>query len=133
MGGSLNQLEETALVFLRLVLGDNVEIRAQDSYLPGTPDFVVESLKLIIEIDGKFWHDTGGRMTAAGLRIMAAGDKERGEFWLAKASENRRRDKETNRRLKELGYRVVRLKETRLRGPGAVAYVSRTLGMAMTR
>ncbi len=127
----LNGLERLALCHLRAVLGDDVAITAQESYLPGKPDFVVEALRLVIQVDGDFFHDTYGKMTRLGLRRAARGDVQSGVFWLEKASVNRARDRATTRSLREIGYTVVRLRENRLRGHRAVEYVSKTIGLAL--
>jgi len=127
----LNGLERIALCHLREVLGDDVAIVAQESHLPGKPDFVVDALRLVIQVDGDFFHDTYGKMTRLGLRRAAGGDVQGGVFWLEKASVNRARDKTTTKSLRALGYTVVRLRENRLRGHRATEYVSKTIGLAM--
>lgn len=126
----LNGLEWDVLCLLRGILGDKIEIIAQDSYLPGTPDFVIGDLMLIIECDGDFYHDKNGSMSRAGLHMLAKGNP-RGAFWLQKAGENAQRDKNTNRELKKKGYKIIRLKENRVRSSGGLAYVSKAIAMSM--
>jgi DNA mismatch endonuclease Vsr len=128
----LNGLESLTLEYLRNILGDEIEIIAQDMYLPGSPDFVIERLKLCLQIDGLWWHNSRAKMTTYGVRQVASG-RANGSFWLLKAEENRKRDRLTTAKLKDLGYRVVRLKEERLRARNGQEYVSRALGLALTR
>jgi DNA mismatch endonuclease Vsr len=128
----MNGLELRTLDLLRTTLGDAVQITAQDSYLPGTPDFVVPTLRLAIFSDGGWFHDNGGLMTRAGLRLRGNGEKLKGDFWLAKANQNRTRDRRVNAELRRLGYAVVRLKESRINSRGALEYVSRAISLSMT-
>lgn len=129
----LNKLETFTLGVLRRVLGSEVEIVSQAVGLPGTPDFFIPSLRLVVMVDGDFWHPgRREKMLSLGLRLIAKGEAERGQFWLEKASANRARDKELNKELKAMGLAVVRLKESRLNSPqGALGYVSRAIALSL--
>ena len=131
MAAKLNGLEWIALDLLRTALGDSIEILAQDSYLPGSPDYVIESLGLVIQADGDWWHDKQGQMSMAGIRKVAGGDRPGGMFWINKAAENRARDKASSSALRKKGYKVIRLKENRLRSSRGLEYVSRAIALAI--
>jgi DNA mismatch endonuclease (patch repair protein) len=67
--------------------------------LPGRPDLVFADAKLIVFIDGDFWH--GYRYPAWKRRLSP--------FWRAKIERNRRRDRLNHAKLRRCGWRVVRL------------------------
>lgn len=67
--------------------------------LPGSPDVVFPSARLVVFIDGDFWH--GYRLPSWEHKLSA--------FWRKKLYDNRRRDERNFRRLRAMGWRVVRL------------------------
>lgn len=71
------------------------------SDLPGRPDFVFRDAKLAVFVDGDFWH---------GWRFSAWKDKL-SEKWECKIETNRRNDARNNRRLRRLGWKVIRIWE----------------------
>ena len=83
-------------------LGLSWESHARD--LPGRPDFVFRDKKLVVFVDGDFWH---------GWRFPQWRDKL-SEKWEAKIDGNRRRDDRNRRRLRRKGWKVVRLWEHQL-------------------
>lgn len=74
--------------------------------LVGKPDFTFPKLKLAVFVDGCFWHGCPAHGTLPATRP---------EFWAAKLSRNRARDREVNSALKTLGWRVLRIWEHDLR------------------
>ena len=75
--------------------------------LPGRPDVVFVKSKLAIFIDGCFWH---------GCSKCFVTPKSNRSFWLKKIQKNKLRDQKVSRQLRYKGWRVLRLKEHRLRG-----------------
>ncbi len=73
--------------------------RKHVSYLPGKPDIVFPSRKVVIFIDGDFWH---------GWRYPKWRDTL-SEFWRTKIEKNRARDQRNLRRLRLLGWTVIRV------------------------
>ena len=69
--------------------------------LPGRPDFVFREQKLALFVDGDFWH---------GWRFPKWRDKL-SEKWEDKITGNRSRDVRNHRRLRHMGWKVVRLWE----------------------
>lgn len=69
--------------------------------LPGRPDFVFRDAKVAVFVDGDFWH---------GWRFPVWQDKL-SEKWEAKIEGNRVRDARNHRRLRRMGWKVVRLWE----------------------
>ncbi|MEQ1716376.1 MAG: very short patch repair endonuclease [Hyphomicrobium sp.] len=72
--------------------------------LPGRPDFVFREQKLVVFVEGDFWH---------GWRFPQWRDKL-SEKWEAKIAGNRQRDTSNHRRLRRAGWKVVRIWEHQL-------------------
>jgi DNA mismatch endonuclease (patch repair protein) len=79
--------------------GWEFETHARD--LPGRPDVLFRSAGVAVFVDGDFWH---------GWRFPQWQDKL-SEKWEAKIEANRRRDARNFRRLRRMGWRVVRIWE----------------------
>ena len=87
--------------------------------VPGTPDVVFLSAKIAVFVDGDFWHGRNWRKRQEKLRKGA-----NASYWVAKIARNRANDRETNRRLKQLGWQVLRFWESELvADPDGVANV----------
>ncbi len=65
-------------------------------------DVVFSSARVVVYVDGCFWH---------GCPSHATWPKENAEFWRNKIEANRRRDADTDRRLADAGWLVVRVWE----------------------
>lgn len=63
-------------------------------------DIVFMGARVAVFVDGCFWH---------GCPIHATWPKENAGFWRAKIEANRARDADTTRRLRELGWEVIRV------------------------
>lgn len=80
-------------------------VRGRDRYgepFRVRPDFVFPTRRLVVFVDGCFWHG-----------CPRHGTKPRGNaaFWLAKFRRNRERDRRDTRHLRGAGWKVVRLWE----------------------
>ena len=69
--------------------------------LPGTPDIVFSSLRVIVFIDGDFWH---------GYRF-ADWQAKLSDYWREKIERNMRHDRRNARTLRGAGWTVVRIWE----------------------
>lgn len=78
--------------------------RINVSKLPGKPDIVFKKYKLVVFIDGEFWH--GYNWTDKKPKIKA-----NREYWIKKIEGNIARDIKNVELLKELGYTVLRFWE----------------------
>jgi len=67
--------------------------------LPGSPDIVFPKEKVAIFIDGDFWH--GWRLPAWEHKLSP--------FWKEKLRTNRKRDQRNFRKVRALGWRVIRI------------------------
>lgn len=63
-------------------------------------DIVFPSSRVAVFVDGCFWH---------GCPQHATWPKKNADFWREKIETNRARDADTNQRLEELGWKVVRI------------------------
>lgn len=69
--------------------------------LPGKPDIVISKFKLIVFVDGAFWH--GYNWEEKKNKI-----KSNRDFWIPKVERNMQRDAEINSALEGLGWNVIR-------------------------
>lgn len=74
--------------------------------LLGKPDFVFKKNKAAIFIDGCFWH---------GCPKCFRLPKQNRAFWKAKIEKNKKRDRSVNGRLRRLGWKVLRIRECKLK------------------
>jgi len=73
--------------------------------LPGSPDFVFAEQRVAVFVDGDFWH--GWRFPLWRHKLQAR--------WGAKIAANRDRDRKNHRKLRRLGWTVVRIWEHQLK------------------
>lgn len=95
----------TELAIARLFRKNGVKGWRRHLALFGKPDFAFPATKLAVFVDGCFWHGCP--------RCYSAPKQNRG-FWVAKLGTNRRRDRKVTRRLRALGWKVIRIWEHEL-------------------
>jgi DNA mismatch endonuclease, patch repair protein len=84
--------------------------------LPGCPDLVLSSARLCVFCDGDFWHGRSWPELQSKLQGRA-----NPEYWIPKIARNIERDRETDRKLRDLGWAVLRVWESDiLRAPDQV-------------
>ena len=86
--------------------------------LPGRPDFVFRGSRVAVFVDGDFWH---------GWRFPQWRDKL-SDRWEAKIEATRRRDARNRRRLRRMGWKVLRIWEHQI-GRSRDACVLRVLSL----
>lgn len=74
--------------------------------LPGNPDLILPRKRILIFVDGCFWH---------GCQLCNKFSGLSGEFWLGKIEGNRRRDRRVTAALEDEGWRVLRVPEHDIR------------------
>jgi DNA mismatch endonuclease, patch repair protein len=94
--------------------------------LIGKPDFVFRRERLVVFVDGCFWHGCP-RPKHAPL------PKNRAEWWAAKLSGNKLRDQIVTRSLKQQGWRVIRIWECDLLPKRQSRVARRIVKAAQTR
>jgi DNA mismatch endonuclease, patch repair protein len=90
---------EKAVEMMLREIGIDFESHCRD--LPGRPDFVLRNRRIVIFVDGDFWH--GWRFPAWRLKLS--------EKWEKKIESNRLRDAQNHRQLRGRGWRVIRIWE----------------------
>jgi DNA mismatch endonuclease, patch repair protein len=88
----------------------NLGIRYRKNYkkLPGKPDIVIFKFKLILFVDGEFWH--GHNWIEKKTKI-----KSNRRFWIPKIERNMQRDENNNKFLSEKGWFVIRFWEHQIK------------------
>ena len=87
--------------------------------LPGKPDFVFEAVKLVVFLDGCYWH---------GCPKCYRGPTSNTGYWSEKFLRNKRRDRRVGRLLRRDGWRVIRIWEHAIeRSPAKVVEKIRAL------
>lgn len=76
--------------------------------LPGKPDLVFRKHRLVIFIDGEFWH--GYKWDERKKEI-----KTNRIFWISKIERNIQRDQEINLQLSKMGFHVLRFWESQVK------------------
>lgn len=92
------------------------------SRLPGKPDIIFPKKKIVIFVDGCFWH---------GCPVHSHRPATNTRIWEEKLNNNIKRDKKVNRELAELGWVVLRFWEHEIRQelPAATAKIAAALGV----
>lgn len=80
-----------------LIFNLGFRYRLHDSTLPGKPDLVFKTAKKAIFVHGCYWH----RHNCKKGKSIPAVNKD---FWEKKFNANRKRDKETQQKLKKMGW-----------------------------
>jgi DNA mismatch endonuclease, patch repair protein len=96
---------EAELAVRRLVHAAGLRYRVDLSPLPGMrrrADLVFTRVKVAVFVDGCFWH---------GCPVHGTLPKVNAEWWGEKIATNRWRDEDTDRRLVDAGWAVVRVWE----------------------
>jgi len=90
-----------------------VRFRLHPYGLPGKPDLVLTSRKLVVFVHGCFWHRHRGCK-------FAYTPKTRIEFWSRKFARNVARDEEVKKLLRKLGWKHLTVWECELTKPDRV-------------
>jgi DNA mismatch endonuclease, patch repair protein len=104
--------KSTELRLLAIMRKHNLRGWRRHLPLPGSPDFVFRSAKLVIFVDGCFWH---------GCPRCYKAPRSNAAFWAKKVAYNRTRDLRISRELRSQGWAVLRMWEHSLRAESRVA------------
>lgn len=78
--------------------------RLNVSKLKGKPDIVLNKFKIVVFVDGEFWHGYEWQKKKPKIKANR-------EYWIKKIERNIERDKENNKHLVSMGYVVLRFWE----------------------
>jgi len=76
-----------------------LRFRKHTGKLPGKPDIVFGKARVVVFLDGDFWH---------GYRFPQW-EKKLPKFWRNKIGETRKRDRRNFAKLRRMGWRVIRI------------------------
>lgn len=101
-------------LLVRKFLHDHgIRYRLHLASLPGKPDIVITKLRVVIFINGCFWHGHKAK-TCKLARIP----KSNIEFWTNKIKRNKKRDERTQKALRQAGWHVFNVWECSLKKNG---------------
>jgi DNA mismatch endonuclease (patch repair protein) len=116
-GSSKKSGTRCEIVLRRSVWRLGLRYRLTCEHLPGRPDLVFKTARVVVFCDGDFWH---GRDLATRIKKLNAGHNA--PYWIAKISANVARDRRQERALRAAGWTVLRYWETDiLRDPDTIA------------
>jgi DNA mismatch endonuclease (patch repair protein) len=90
--------------FRKALWHSGIRYRKNNKYLPGKPDVVLGKYRIAIFIDGDFWHGYNWHEKREKLKANK-------DYWIPKIERNIQRDLEVNRKLKDMGWFVLRFWE----------------------
>lgn len=96
------------LIVRRLLHLMGYRFRVHRTDLPGKPDIILPGLQKVLFVHGCFWH---GHNCPRGDRVP----KENRDYWTAKITRNKERDKRVRSELRKLGWRSLAIWECELK------------------
>jgi len=102
------------IAFRKALWARGVRYRLHDSGLPGKPDIVIPRARLVIFIDGDYWHGNQWRRRGHACLEDQFVASPRAEYWVSKISGNMRRDRENTARLLSEGWTALRFWESEI-------------------
>jgi len=104
--------KSTELKMIEIFRSNHITGWRRNQKLFGNPDFVFKKLKLVVFVDGCFWH---------GCPKHYNRPANNSEFWEKKYKANKKRDRKVNSTLKKEGWTVLRIWEHELKSEDSVA------------
>ncbi len=92
----------------RFLWGLGIRYRKNVKSMPGTPDIVIAKHKIVIFVDGEFWHGFNWEIKKNQI-------KSNRDFWIPKIENNMRRDSTNNQIYKNKGWIVLRFWEHQIK------------------
>ena len=96
------------MIVRKYLFSKGLRYRLHQKKLIGNPDIVLKKYNTVVFIDGCFWHGHDGCKYS---RLP----KSNIEFWDTKIKNNKNRDVKNEERLKEAGWKVIRIWECEIR------------------
>ncbi len=94
--------KSTELKIIQIFKSHNIKGWRRNYNLFGKPDFVFPKIRLVVFVDGCFWH---------GHHCRNVNPSDNFEYWSKKLKKNKRRDHLVNETLRDKGWRVIRFWE----------------------
>lgn len=90
------------ILLQRFLRKEKIKFKKNYRKLLGIPDVALIDKKIVIFVDGEFWHGYHWREKKKKLKANRA-------YWIPKIERNIARDRQNNQKLKKAGWKVVRL------------------------
>ena len=94
------------LLMRRFLFSLGLRFRLYDKKLPGRPDIVLKRHRTAIQVQGCFWHNHGCKYSNT--------PRSNKLFWREKLKKNILRDKRNQRKIKNLGWRLLNVWECQI-------------------
>jgi DNA mismatch endonuclease (patch repair protein) len=88
------------MIVRKLLFSLGLRYRLHRKSLPGSPDVIFPSRRIAVFVHGCFWHRHAGCK-------RATTPKSNADFWCGKFERNVERDRDNEKRLEEIGWRVL--------------------------
>lgn len=98
---------KSELLLRKALWNKGLRFRVNNKSLPGRPDLSIKKYKLVIFVDGEFWH--GYNWKSKKLKIQSNKD-----YWINKIEGNIERDKKINQYYSENEWKIFRFWEHQL-------------------
>jgi len=102
----------TELKLISIFRANSISGWRRGASLFGKPDFVFKRERVAVFVDGCFWH---------GCRLHYRMPRSNRLYWRRKKARNAARDRLVNQRLRDSGWRVLRIWAHALRSPELIA------------
>jgi DNA mismatch endonuclease, patch repair protein len=96
------------LIFRKGLSKIGIRYRINFKGLPGKPDISNKTKKFVVFIDGEFWHGHNWKTKKSKI-------KSNRDFWIPKIERNMQRDRENNKQLQKMGFKVFRFWESEIK------------------
>ncbi|MDQ3564998.1 MAG: very short patch repair endonuclease [Pseudomonadota bacterium] len=106
-GSSRKAGTKPELLLRRALWRKGFRYRKNRADLPGAPDIVFRAARVIVFVDGDFWHGKNWKTLKAKLS-----QEHNAEYWIRKIERNAARDWEQSRELSAGGWLVLRVWES---------------------
>lgn len=117
---------EPEILLRKSIWALGIRYRLNVSKLPGKPDIVIEKKKVVVFIDGEFWHGYNWKKKKTTIKANRS-------YWVTKIERNMMRDAENNKKLQALGYTVLRFwgNDVKRNLPVCLAKLEEALGFTL--
>src|SRR4051812_47378405 len=96
------QNQRTEMVMVKILRAYGITGWRRHLSLPGKPDFTFRTARMVVFVDGCFWHSCSKHGRSPGTNQ---------DYWLPKLARNKRRDQRISRTLRAKGWCVLRFWE----------------------
>ena len=108
-GASRQKDTKPEKILSRALWHSGLRYRKNVSNLPGKPDIVFKSAKLVVFCDGDFWHGKNWKRKKEKMKVG-----HNASYWVLKIERNKKKKKINTERLESEGWTVMRFWESEI-------------------